>query len=960
MKKNITIFIFSFVVSSILLINFTVSEFNQSKVPPKKPSQGKKDNPYGAAEFRYDMIRGSNESINPLARKKAIEFTKDNLMGEKLNKTSTISNWSALGPGNIGGRIRSILIRPSNTNHILVGAVAGGIWKSTDGGSSWTAMKDDGNPLSIGSMVNDGDVVYAGTGEGWGNVDAVYGGGIWKSTDFGDTWTLLSSTTSTPAQFRNVLRMDIDPSGNVYAVTKAYNSKHGVGVYTTDGGLFKSSDAGISWSKISSTDFATNYFNGCDIISISSSTILFAVNKNNSTYGGIYRTTDSGTNWSLVASVLPTTGYRRIALVQDPSNSNTVYAAYQSENTGSPDYGLKGIYKTTDGGATWTQLSDPPTLASTSSRSYLNTQGWYDNVIAVDPHNSSNLYAGGVDMVKSTDGGSSWSQLTFWHSSFGTPVVHADHHVITFDPNTANVVYGGNDGGIYKTTNGGATWTNLNNGLEITQYYGGAVAASGTNYQGGTQDNGHHKYDGSGTNWTEVKGGDGGYAEIDQSNPLVAYEEYVYLDIAKTTNGGSSWSDVQNGLTDAQNSSACLFIAPFSMNPENSNVLIAGSDNSWLTTDAAANWSSSSSTLSSGAKVSAVAAVNSASPYLGFAGTTDGKVFKCTSMTGTGDTWTEITPPSNNGAYVRRITVDLNDKNKIYVCYSGYNNSSGQKHIWYSSDQGANWSDISTGLPDVPVHSLVIDNNDDQKLYIGTETGVYQTSDRGTSWSKAGSGMPDYIPVDQLVIQSSTNKLFAFTHGRSVFVTNSALPVELTSFSSLVEGGNVKLNWETKTEVNNYGFEVERKLETEGWNNLGFVPGHGNSNSAKLYSFTDNFPTGGSQFSYRLKQIDIDGSFEYSDIIETEINIESFQLAQNFPNPFNPTTIIQYTVPHKSTVLLEVYDVLGKEVSTLVNEDKAGGSYEVNFNANNISSGIYYYTLKAGSFTETKKMFLLQ
>ena len=736
---------------------------------PVRPAPGSKDDPYGAARFRYEMIAGTKQFIDPFSRQRAIEQTRGVLQKSDLPmNVNAPAGWSAVGPGNIGGRIRSIIVRPSNSNHLLIGSVSGGIWKTTDGGTSWSAKIDNSDPLAIGCMVNTGDTVYAGTGEGWFNYDAVYGGGIYKSTDFGETWTLLSSTVGASIwNFRNVLQMAIGPTGDVFAVTKAYNYKHGVGDYYTNGGLYRSTNGGTSWTKLSTTG-VTNYYYGTDVVPITSSIILF------STYeGGIYRTTNGGSSWTKIVSSLPASGFQRIAMARDPATSspNTiVYAVFQStDNTTGGDAGLKGIYKSTDDGVTWSALTKPPNLVSTGNMSYLRNQGWYDNVIAVDPFNSSNIYVGGVDMMKSTNGGSSWSQLTYWHTYYGTPYVHADHHAIVFDPNSSGAVYSGNDGGIYKTTNGGTSWVDLNNGLEITQYYGGAVSNTGATYYGGTQDNGHLSYDGSLTDWSEEVGGDGGYAAVDQVSSTTAYGEYVYLDFYQTTNGGTTWNDKQSGLTDA--TVDALFIAPFSMNPENSNVIIAGSDNVWITSDGAENWTASSDSLDP--YVSAVTVVGSSANYLGFAGTTAGRIFKCTSLNPSSgiDTWSDISPGGHNGAWVRRITVDLNDKQKIYACYSGYNNDgvSPTKHVWYSSNQGTSWSDISGNLPDVPVHSLIIDPAQSQTLYIGTETGVYVTTNRGGTWSTMTTGMPDYAPVDELVLQTGTSKLFAFTHGRSVF-----------------------------------------------------------------------------------------------------------------------------------------------------------------------------------------------
>ena len=776
MKKTLLLFL------AALLFSFSYFQIHYKKnltvfkKKPNEPTQGDRDNPYAAIEFRYKMIVGNKNYFDPLSRTRAISYTKKYLMSKQgFDNSQLISGWSDVGPGNIGGRIRSILVRPSNPNEILIGAVAGGIWKSTDGGSSWSPKTDQDNPIAIGSMANNGDTVYAGTGEGWLNTDAVYGGGIYKSTDFGDTWTLLPSTVGTHVWgFRNVMKISIDPSNNIYAATYAYNYKDNVGGYYTNGGLYKSGDGGATWTKISTTA-VTNYYSSCDVIAISSTDVLLATRGYSPNWGGIFQTTDGGTTWNQITSGLPTSNYNRIAMTQDPSHPNTVYAVFESTITkSSGDAGLNGIYKSTDGGSNWTALTKPGKLVSTGNLSYLGSQGWYGNVISIDPNNSQNIVVGGVDMMNSTDGGSSWSQLTYWDSYYGSPVVHADHHAICFVPSQPNTLYAGDDGGIYRTTDGGATWIALNNGLEITQFYGGAVFTSGSIYYGGAQDNGHLKYNGTGKNWTEVVGGDGGYAAINQSNSNIAYEEYTNLQISKTTDGGTSWNSSTSGLTDAGDANSTLFISPFALDPENSKAIIAGSNRVWLSFDNGNDWTDSSSVLdTSNGDLSAVTIVNAASPYLAFAGTENGMIFKA-NITGGNEIWTSITPPNNNGAYVRRIVVDLNNKQNIYACYSGYNNDgkTPTRHIFFSSDQGNSWTDISGDLPDVPVHTLVIDPNNPQVLYIGTETGVYQTSNHGANWTNvSGNGMPNYVPVDELVLQTGTNQLFAFTHGRSVFVT---------------------------------------------------------------------------------------------------------------------------------------------------------------------------------------------
>jgi hypothetical protein len=196
-------------------------------------------------------------------------------------------------------------------------------------------------------------------------------------------------------------------------------------------------------------------------------------------------------------------------------------------------------------------------------------------------------------------------------------------------------------------------------------------------------------------------------------------------------------------------------------------------------------------------------------------------------------------------------------------------------------------------------------------------------------------------------------------HFRAIMSDQSALPVELTSFVGASRGTSIELEWNTATEINNYGFEVERASAEGRWSKIGFVQGYGNSNAPKSYSFTDN-PNSGTKFIYRLKQIDTDGQFEYSDIVEVEIAPSEFVLEQNFPNPFNPTTKISYTLPERSTVSIKVFDTIGNEITELANGEKEAGVYEVEFNAESLPTGIYFYHLVSGKFSQTKKMILLK
>jgi hypothetical protein len=205
------------------------------------------------------------------------------------------------------------------------------------------------------------------------------------------------------------------------------------------------------------------------------------------------------------------------------------------------------------------------------------------------------------------------------------------------------------------------------------------------------------------------------------------------------------------------------------------------------------------------------------------------------------------------------------------------------------------------------------------------------------------------------------SNLGAYGAGSTSFptVSSTALPVELTTFTASISNNSVKLLWETETEVNNFGFDVERKNQE--WEKIGFEEGHGNSNSPKYYSFTDKSIEASGKYLYRLKQVDIDGTFEYSDEVEISLGSpNNFELAQNYPNPFNPTTSISYSIPNDGNVTLSIYDVIGNEVAVLVNGNKSAGTYSQNFDASNLTSGIYFYTIRADNFVETKKMLLIK
>ncbi|MFZ1280562.1 MAG: T9SS type A sorting domain-containing protein, partial [Ignavibacteriaceae bacterium] len=282
--------------------------------------------------------------------------------------------------------------------------------------------------------------------------------------------------------------------------------------------------------------------------------------------------------------------------------------------------------------------------------------------------------------------------------------------------------------------------------------------------------------------------------------------------------------------------------------------------------------------------------------------------------------------------------------------------------VFVSSNNGDTWIKKSAGLEGVIIQAIATIGD---LIFIGTTSGVFSSSDFGDTWLDISSGLGD-LNVYSLGISNS--HLFAGTTSQGVWRFETPLPVELTFFNSILLNDKVLLNWNTATELNNYGFEIQRKqvfssqltVSNKDWQSVGFVFGNGTSNSPKSYSFTDeDLPSG--KYSYRLKQIDNDGTFEYSNVVEITIGLPNkFILEQNFPNPFNPSTKISWQSPVSGHQTLKVYDVLGNEVTTLIDGFREAGNYTIDFNANKLSSGVYFYQLKAVEYIQTKKMILLR
>ncbi|NWF88911.1 MAG: T9SS type A sorting domain-containing protein [Ignavibacteriaceae bacterium] len=734
----------------------TMNDFIQWKIEKKKHKKPTHGMPDKAMKWYYDQRAYPQGFIPANWREKALnEIKQFNL----LNKSTAALSWTQLGPGNIGGRIRTIVVHPTDPNTVYLGSVGGGVWKTTTGGTSWFPLKDNMENLAVCSMVMDPtnpNVLYAGTGEGFFNGDAIRGEGIFKTTDAGSTWTRLSTTNN--ANFYFVNKLVIDPSTNIlYAGTRK--------------GLFRSTDGGTSFTGLLLGSGGSDvHCMDIEIAGTTPSTIYASFGLLND--ATIYRSNDGGTNFM---PNLSQSGHGRIEIATSASSPLTAIASFCDLSTN----GVSLMAFTSNGGDNWFTMTVPGPAFS-GSDNYAGTQAWYDNIIYIDPNNSSTYYAGGLDFWKSTNSGSNWTQKTNWYSQSGAPqYVHADQHAIAFAPSNTNIMFLGTDGGIFKSTNKGENWTAINNNLFITQFYYGAVNPTGTTYYGGTQDNGTLKSTGS-ANWTTVMGGDGGATEVDFSNTNNLYMEYVNLAFFKSTNGGSTFSksmtgipvgpDFWDGTTDRT-----LFISPFSMDPNNSNTIVAGSYRVWRTTNSASSWTAISGDLTgdgtgdNGNTISTVVVAKGNSNVI-YAGCSNGRVQVTTDG---GATWNL----RNSGlpvAYCTRIATEPNNPSTAYATFSGF--TAGSK-VYKTTNFGVNWTNISSNLPNIPVSCIVVNPSNTNNIFIGTDLGVFSTVNSGSSWVQDNNGLAN-VSVADLDFRASDNKLFAATHGRGMFSTTVVTSVK--------------------------------------------------------------------------------------------------------------------------------------------------------------------------------------
>ena len=915
------------------------------------------------------------------------------------------SNWVSLGPMNFSGRILCMAFHPTNKNIMWAGSCAGGLWKSTNGGIgtagggiNWSQVQT-GFPITsvpaIAVNPTNTNEIYIGTGEVYntgGNgfpgqnirtFRGSYGIGILKSSNGGTTWNI--SLNFTNSSIKGVQKILFDPT-NTDTVFAA-----------TSDGLYRSSDAGANWTLIHSVALAMDMQ-----FAPGNSNILYVTYGDFASAGtGIYKCTNAlspSPTFTKLAGGLPSSVNGMIRISICPDNANIIYASVgkipgTAGGTAPPSASATyGLYKSTNGGTNWALTSGQPTL---SSANYIQNQGWYAHDVLAGTDASGEVYVSEIDMCKSSDRGATWAnaitQWGLWDLGGGGATLvgdstegkldnqnyaHADHHRLYFAPTdpSRQTVYVTTDGGIFRSTDGGANWKSCNGGLNTVQiYHRMSSSTTNSNYMlCGLQDNATLVYQGS-TGCQRVTGGDGFYTAIDPTNDSYCYGTYTYGTWYRS-NGGITgtytniWDNSTLNANSLPSGDNAAFVAPIVIAPSNPNIMYVGtvylrrftSIKNANTTTAATNTVMNGGAVISNANAPimaiGVSKTYADSIYIATApasGVT-AKVFRSTNGGTSITNITGILPDR----YISFIAVDPNNSKRIAVSISGF----GTSHVYFSNDGGTNWRDVggtgATALPDLPANVVMFDPTTPTTLYVGNDLGVFVAQNITTgltqpTWYSYNSGLGDgVIAMDMLV--APNGKLRLGTLGRGLWENNmvtGSLPVAFESFQVSSNNNGNLLTWVVSAQKNVSNYEIEYSNDAVNFATVGSVPAR-TGGTRITYNFLHKISNNKNGY-YRIKVVDLDGEVTYSAIEE----VKAQQMIVKMTSSPNPTPgIFKLTIPAsaRTTANLRIYDQIGRVVESKKIELQSGIN-ETNFDLSRMSAGNYQIVCESnnGRFVNT-------
>ena len=678
------------------------------------------------------------------------------------------------GPVNIPGRTRGIAVDPTNKDRWFVGSVGGGVWLTEDAGATWANLTDSAIPnLATSTIVispQDKNTLYVGTGEPYGNLGAIGGSGLYKTTDGGLTWTSLTITSS----FGDVGRIIINP-----------NDKNNVLVGTTNG-IYRTIDGGVNWTQV--------YDSSDTVEDLDADPTNFNIQYGSVGNFGIVKSTDGGVTWSdSFDKANYNSNHGRFELAVSPADPNYVYLSVYSASGGT--YTNTDFYVSKNKGQSYTRLT-----TSSSNANLITGQGWYDNIIMGHPYDANVFYVGGVAVFKVTVSNSSFSFQSIasgYDNSQINNEVHVDQHGMAYilGSNQEFRILLANDGGAYSTaysTNPGAvegSWSDLALGKNSTQFYAATKQNGVDNYIAGAQDNGTWISSGGGGSKTKsyqkILGGDGFEAvwHYNKSGNFIGASQN-YGNIGRYINNSGALTT----FDDAGDGNLSPFYSKLSNVDNNPDVVFAISKNGvWRSTDFGGSWNLSP--IQNSFTPSATSALNveasPANPNIVWAGAAmtengtyvmhvsqdNGKTFSGTSI--------YDNPNGDHSLFITGISPSLTEPNRAYVSFA----SQGAAKILKTDDLGQTWSDISgfatkerSGFPNVAVHCVLEMPFDEDIIWAGTDIGIFETLDGGANWTIVDG----FIPVATYDMRIVNDQVVIATYGRGVW---SATLSELANYT---------------------------------------------------------------------------------------------------------------------------------------------------------------------------------
>ncbi|HLO92530.1 MAG TPA: PKD domain-containing protein [Lentimicrobium sp.] len=660
----------------------------------------------------------------------------------KGSSNRTAGNWTSLGPASVPsgyngyrglGRISAIGFHPTDPNTVFAGAPAGGLWITHDGGNSWESNTDNMPTLGVSAVIVDytnPNIIYLGTGDR--DAGDAPGAGIWKSLDGGVTFQPINAGISTTTISR-LLMHPTDPN-IILAATSA--------------GMYRTTDAGLTWTRTASGNFKDVVFKPND------ANIVYAASA-----GDFFRSDNNGATFSEITNGLPG-GYRGAIAVSAANPSYVYFFITNSES-------FKGLYRSTNSGLTFTVRSTTPNIMSWDCNGGSGGQAWYDLDMACDPTNAEIIYGGGVNCFKSTDGGTTWAINSHWYGGCGVPSVHADLHVLEYNP-LNNRLYAGNDGGLYWTANGGTSWTEISNGMVISQAYKLGQSETYRDYViNGYQDNGTSSY--TGPEWVSVGGGDGMECAYDPTDEVYSYSTVYYGSIDRHQNHGYDGNIAGEGVNGITEGGA--WVTPFCIDHFDGNTMFIGYDNVWRST----NIKSSNPGTVSWRKISNINASDLDEIKQSYANTNilytsnGNQLFRSDDVKGFNPTWLNLTATLPSSNTITAIETSPVDENTVFIVQ--------QNRVFKSTDRGMTWTELTNNLPDVQMHTLVYYRNSAEGLYLGTDIGVFYRDQFTPEWINYSNGLPAAARITEIEIYydpsgPENDVMRASTYGRGLWESN--------------------------------------------------------------------------------------------------------------------------------------------------------------------------------------------